>query len=71
MVLDEIVFATQEDVEAFLTLDKVSDSISFHRLVFHILICIIILIIFPYLRLEVTHRSGKCKKSKKYQTDFG
>ena len=31
IVLDEIVFATQEDVEAFLTLAKVSDSISFQR----------------------------------------
>ena len=31
IVSDEIVFATHEDVEAFLTLAKVADSISFQR----------------------------------------
>ena len=48
----EFVFATQEDVEAFLALAKVADSISFLRLVvltliiFHIIFHIVILIIF-------------------------
>ena len=49
---DDIAFATQEDVEAFLTMAKVADSISFLRLVvltliiFHIIFHIVILIIF-------------------------
>ena len=52
IVVDDFNFATQEDVEAFLALAKIADSISFQRLVvliliiLHILIRIVILIIF-------------------------
>ena len=62
IVVDDFNFATQEDVEAFLALAKMADSISFQRLVvlifiiFHILIHIVILIIFFKVGRQRTHR---------------
>ena len=54
IVSKDFVFATQEHVEAFLTLAKVADNISFQRLA--VLIRIVILIIFPQVASHRSHR---------------
>ena len=58
-MVDDFVFASQEDVEVFLTLAKISDSISFQWLVVLILIIFQILIIFHIAILIILSQGYK------------